>query len=288
MDEFDWKLIQTLREEGSISKASEKLFISQPALSKRMNKIEEDLGCRVIIRTSKGVTFTESGEYLAQMAIQLNQKFESVRERISEMSESLAGPIIIGAGNYTLEHKLRRHIQSFQEKHPHVTFEIRNTKSKEINHLLDTGKIHVGFCCELYGWKEESIYLEKEEVVMISGEPINMDNISNRFMVDYETDETFKQEVLDWYRHHYQREPRISVKVSSLGTCASTLVDSPYFSIVPKGIWTSNPSLYKLHINHISGPSIFRHVWLLVKTDILRLRRIKEFAHWVEINYDKA
>lgn len=287
MDELDWLLLQTLSEEGSISKASEKLYISQPALSKRINKIEKDLGCNLLIRTSVGVSFTAEGKYLASQAIQINRKMNSIREKLTEMREELAGPIILGAGNYTLEHKLRKHIQSFQEKHPNVSFEIRNTKSKEINQLLNKEEIHVGFCCELYGWSEFSVFLEKEEVVIISDEPINMASLPERYMVDYVTDECFKQEVLDWWLHHFKKKPNISVKVSSLGTCVSTLAGSPYFAIVPKGIWSSNPLLHKLHINQVSGPNVFRNVWLLAKTDVLEIKRIRCFVDWIEKKYDK-
>ena len=62
MDDKDYEILLALSEKKSISKAAEKLFITQPALSKRIQKIEKELDIQLLCRTSKGILLTPLGE----------------------------------------------------------------------------------------------------------------------------------------------------------------------------------------------------------------------------------
>ncbi len=61
MDDFDYTIIKSLYEDNVITNVAKNLFISQPALTKRLNKIEKELETQLFIRGKKGVSFTESG-----------------------------------------------------------------------------------------------------------------------------------------------------------------------------------------------------------------------------------
>ena len=65
MDTKDWQALKVLRETGNITKASELLFISQPALSKRIRNLEEEFGVKLLLRSARGVEFTSEGEHVA-------------------------------------------------------------------------------------------------------------------------------------------------------------------------------------------------------------------------------
>ena len=61
MDEKDWLILKTLYEQSSITKTAATLFISQPALSNRLQQIEDRFGTQIVVRTKKGVQFTPEG-----------------------------------------------------------------------------------------------------------------------------------------------------------------------------------------------------------------------------------
>lgn len=71
MRDLDWEIIHTLHTYKNITKTADMLFIAQPTLTKRIQLIEEELRVSIIIRSSKGVTFTSEGEYVAKKAKQI-------------------------------------------------------------------------------------------------------------------------------------------------------------------------------------------------------------------------
>ena len=62
MDEKDYELLLELYEQKNITKVAQKLFLTQPAISKRIQKMEEELQCQLFLRSIKGVLFTPAGE----------------------------------------------------------------------------------------------------------------------------------------------------------------------------------------------------------------------------------
>ena len=66
MDDKDFLLIKTLYEEQNITHTAKKLFISQPAISDRLKRLEAEFGCQLFIRQPRGILFTSQGEMLVQ------------------------------------------------------------------------------------------------------------------------------------------------------------------------------------------------------------------------------
>ena len=110
MDEKDWRFIDLLYKEKSISKVSNKIFISQPALSSRLLKIEDEMGVKLILRTNKGVEFTEAGIYLAQEANKMMIYLSKLKETLLQINENTKNIIVIGAGNYTVKYRIKAEI----------------------------------------------------------------------------------------------------------------------------------------------------------------------------------
>ena len=75
----DWKLLTELHKSNSISQTSETLFISQPALTRRLKQIEEEFSATILIRSSKGVTFTPQGELLVQYSQKMLKDYENLK-----------------------------------------------------------------------------------------------------------------------------------------------------------------------------------------------------------------
>ena len=91
MDEREWQTFVTVVEEGNITKAAEKLFLSQPALSYRLRHLEEDLGSPLLLRTSEGITLTPQGEVFHAYCRRMLQEMESLKQAIGEMSGEIQG-----------------------------------------------------------------------------------------------------------------------------------------------------------------------------------------------------
>lgn len=83
-------------EYGSVSRAAEALHVAQPALSQHLKKLEDDLGCQLMLRTPRGVVPTESGRRLAQQAAVILQQVSALRDEVRGLEAAPAGPASVG------------------------------------------------------------------------------------------------------------------------------------------------------------------------------------------------
>ena len=75
-DDKDFLLIKTLYEEQNITHTAKKLFISQPAISDRLKRLEAEFGCQLFIRQPRGILFTSQGEMLVQYVNEADERYQ--------------------------------------------------------------------------------------------------------------------------------------------------------------------------------------------------------------------
>lgn len=141
-------IFYTVAECGNISAAAKKLFISQPAVSKAISKLEENFPSPLLNRTSKGVTLTESGEILYK---QLGNAFYAIRqgeEQILKNEAIGAGRISIGVSTTLCKYVLMPNLKKYMENHPHIKISISCQSTYETLTALENGTIDVGLVGE--------------------------------------------------------------------------------------------------------------------------------------------
>ncbi len=95
---FDWdklRIFHAVAEAGSFTHAVERLGMSQPAISRQISALEEDLKIKLFIRHARGLVLTEAGEQLFRTAQKMNWELQQVEEQISEIQNVPAGPLIV-------------------------------------------------------------------------------------------------------------------------------------------------------------------------------------------------
>lgn len=100
------KMLVVLSEEMNMRKASERLFVSQPALSQRLQSIEKSWGFQIFIRSQKGLTLTPAGEKIVAFAKEVTKKEEKLREEISELEGEVHGTLKIAVASIIGQHWL--------------------------------------------------------------------------------------------------------------------------------------------------------------------------------------
>ena len=276
MDEKDWRFIDLLYKEKSISKVSNKIFISQPALSSRLLKIEDEMGVKLILRTNKGVEFTEAGIYLAKEANKMMIYLSKLKETLLQINENTKNIIVIGAGNYTVKYRINDILNNFKNLNSNIQFKIINTKSRDISNLLQDGTIDIGFGCNLYKWDGKRNLLEKEKVVVISKKEITLE--------DYQTDLKFKKSIIDWYNDSYKSSPNIGIFVSSLDLCLSTLIVSDYYAIVPQHLVENDLRFHILDATNNLN-SLYRSLWILYRDNFKENKLLTSLINYIILNF---
>ena len=153
MEDWDWRILQVLHEQKNITKTAQALFMSQPALTARLQHIEKEFGIKIVVRTSKGVQFTPQGEYLARSSEEVLQKIRDIREQVSNLDKDVVGTLRIGASSYFTMYTLPALLRSFHKEYPAVDFKVTTAWSKEIFNQVQNRQIHLGFISSDYGWE---------------------------------------------------------------------------------------------------------------------------------------
>jgi DNA-binding transcriptional LysR family regulator len=125
-------------------KASELLFVSQPALSKQIRRLEEKIGGALFARTRRKVALTEAGRVLIPLAERLLRESESAFDLAREAAEGRAGTLRIGFGIASVSEIIPRTILRFRRAHQHVQLQMRDMSTpSQVTALLD-GRIDIG------------------------------------------------------------------------------------------------------------------------------------------------
>src|SRR3954471_15032900 len=95
----EFQLLSVLAQEMNMRKAAERLFVSQPALSQRLQTIEKDWGTRLFIRSQKGLSLTPTGEHVIQFVDEVLAKQEKVRETIDSLQAEVSGTLKIAVAS---------------------------------------------------------------------------------------------------------------------------------------------------------------------------------------------
>ena len=131
-----------------ITAAAEALHISQPALTKNIKLLEENLGVTLFERTPNGMIPTPYGETLARYATTIFREYEHALAELEGMKGGSAGRLRIGAGPVWLMHFLPPAIITFKESHPGIRIEVQGSMHNTLIPSLLRGELDI-FCGSL-------------------------------------------------------------------------------------------------------------------------------------------
>jgi len=156
------KYFLTIAEEKNITKAAEKLHMSQPPLSRQLKLLEDELGVTLFERSKKKLELTEEGYYLKSRSKEILELIEQTEMQLKEMRKSVTGTMNIGTIETAGLGVLPNWIAEFQKQFPDVKYNISSGNSDEITEKLNKGIIDIGIIREPFN-KEIYKYVNLEE-----------------------------------------------------------------------------------------------------------------------------
>jgi DNA-binding transcriptional LysR family regulator len=143
MELYSLHVFFTVAAEKSFSRAAEKLLRTQPAVSLTLQRLEQELGERLIDRSGKELILTDAGRSVLEYARRFQSLQSEMENSLAELRDMSAGRLTIGANESTTIYLLR-HIVRFRELYPKVKVQVRRSLSSRIpNELLD-GNMELG------------------------------------------------------------------------------------------------------------------------------------------------
>lgn len=111
-------------ETGSFSVAAERLFTTQPAVSKRIRALEDDLGVALFDRLGRGIRLTEAGETFLASARRILADVRASREAVRSLSDEITGPLRLATSHHVGIHRLPPVLKAFAQAHPAVELDL--------------------------------------------------------------------------------------------------------------------------------------------------------------------
>lgn len=145
---MDFKQIECFVEvvrRKSFSKAAESLYMSQPAVTSNIQKLEQELGCELVERGGRGALPTAQGEIMLKYALELLKLRSSAYNEIKEKSDFEGKKLELCASSIPEEYLLPGYLNEFKNIKPLVKCAIYHGDSKEVLDMIVSGRVNIGF-----------------------------------------------------------------------------------------------------------------------------------------------
>lgn len=134
-------LFHTVAKLGSITKAAEELYVSQPAITQNIKTLEHQLGATLFIRTKKGVTLTEEAKVLYNYIDEGITYIKNGEAKFQELMNLQDGTLKIGASTTVTQHVLLPYLKKFTTLYPNINVSITNHLTSDLIKLLRNGTV---------------------------------------------------------------------------------------------------------------------------------------------------
>lgn len=169
MFDFRLKVFYTVAQKLSFTKAAQALFITQPAVTKHIQQLEQQLGVGLFRRNGNSVALTPAGQLLLQHTQNIAEAYAALENDMAQLSSSLGGSIRIGASTTLAQYVLPAILARFKAAHPSVHFSFATGNSEQVEQQLIQGALDIGVV-EGKSHHPQIIYepFAKDEIVLVT------------------------------------------------------------------------------------------------------------------------
>lgn len=284
MDEKDWNAIQILFQEKNISRASERLYISQPALTYRLKNLEKEFGTKLFFKIKGGIEFTSEGVHLVEYAEAMIKKLQKTKDYMLNIQQDVRGTLRLGVSSNFAQYKLPKILKRFSTQFPNVQFNINTGWSNDIINLLNSATVQLGILRGNYEWYGKKALLHTEKLCLISKKEIKMEELPELPFINYKTDSSLKTLINGWWHDRYSEPPFIMMETDRLETCKEMVKNDLGIAIVPQICLQPSDNLQIHELSYHDGEPVNRYTWLMYNQDSLQLSTVKNFINFLNEN----
>lgn len=281
MNEKDWELLLTLYEEGSITKAAEKMYLSQPAITYRIRQLEDHFNCMIILRGSKGVIFTPEGELLVTYARKMINEHHHVKNKLNHLNPTIRGTLRIGVADIFAYYRLPSLIEGFLSIYPNVDIELTANWSYKILKLLYSEDIHIAIVRGEHQWDEGQVLLDQESICIASKNKIELSHLPHLNLIRYKTDSQLLNSFDNWWKENYKVPPTSSIQVDSMITSKELVKRGLGYAFFPSICILDSDELYTVELKP-NKKQFHRKTWLLYRDELTELNVFRAFIHFAK------
>jgi DNA-binding transcriptional LysR family regulator len=165
----------TVADAGAITEAASRLGLTQPALTRRIQHLEQEFGAELLSRSRKGAELTELGRLVEREARLLIDRYDALKQEVASHSNVQAGTVRIGGGATAVSFVLPDAIADYQREFPRVHFHVKEASSSEIASDVADGHLELGLVTQpvrTTGLEIEPLVDDQIVLVAAAGNPL--------------------------------------------------------------------------------------------------------------------
>lgn len=231
----------TVVEHSSLNKASQLLNLSQPALSRKITKLEEQLGVELFTRNGKKLELTRIGQQTYEYALELRQIERDLLQTIAEYKATDKQMITIGASLTTLQSTLPDLIHHFLTKYPNTEMKAITGKTHEIVTLVREKKVDIGLVASLISepslhclplFEDHLVLVLPQQHPLLHKKSIEIQHLHGLPMILFSRG-TWYRILTDDLFHRFRITPDIRMEIDSFEAIVRLLASVPSVTLLP-------------------------------------------------------
>jgi DNA-binding transcriptional LysR family regulator len=242
MDTANLQAFIKVAETRSFSLAAEQLFLTQPAISKRIKQLEEQLGTHLIDRIGKQLNLTRTGELLLPRARQIMLDLQSMRQQIADMEGSPMGPLSMATSHHIGLHRLPPVLRAYSAEYPEVDLDLHFMDSEQACSLIEHNQMDLAVVTLPFvtsaALDYQTVWQDELKIVCASNHPLTqIDKPALEMLIQHvailPSHGTFTREAIESALAPYKDELKISLETNYLETIKMMVSVGLGWSILP-------------------------------------------------------
>ena len=243
---------------GSFSEASELLYLTQPAVSKRVSSLEAELDVQLFDRIGRKVTLTEAGSSLLARARNILQQVEDSKRAIQNLSGHVAGKLSIGTSHHIGLHRLPPVLRAFTHAYPEVELDLHFMDSEEACHAIEHGDLEVGIVTlplePAKVLQTYEVWPDPLDIIVNRSHPLALlKKVTAKQLADHSailpTRGTYTRQIFEHTMRKHKLELKVGLSTNYLETIKMMVSVGLGWSVLPRSMLTSE--LKTLNIENI-------------------------------------
>ncbi|WP_294186222.1 LysR family transcriptional regulator [uncultured Sphingobacterium sp.] len=280
---------KTVAEELHFGRAAERLFMSQPPLSRQIKDLEDELGVILFFRTNKRVELTEAGKYFLEEVVEILQNIEHSKTITKQIHNNISGEFKLGYISSTPKKMLATVLKHIQQKFPYLRVSLFETSTHKQKLALENGKLDLGIMrSPIYSSELLTTPLFEDPMVIVGPTQIVFSDI-NFFNESFIS---FNQKYASEYHRHVINtcnrmgfEPKIVHQSNSISSILELVSQGLGLAVVPASSIKQYPHL-KLKIMKIEDIDSKTEI-ILVSNRKSKNSALGEFMDCIQKEYRK-
>lgn len=243
MDIASLQAFAAVAEHSSFSLAAERLYLTQPAVSKRVAQLESDLGVSLFDRIGRKVSLTEAGRALLPRARRLLNDAREIRRALADLSGEVSGRLTMGTSHHIGLHRLPEPLRHFTRQYPDVELDLRFMDSEEACRAVEVGDLELAIVTlppqPLAHLQMQTIWPDPLVFMVASDHPLaSKRNIELRTLIQHPavlpSTNTYTRGILEQVVRDHGLELRIDMETNYLETLAMLVASGLGWSLLPR------------------------------------------------------